>query len=71
MAKRQKAYFGLEWIISLILAIIPFTNVLCGIIERVMRGKILLAILNFFLGFIFYFVDLVSIILNKDLKWLI
>ena len=31
----QKAYFGLDWIISLILAIIPFTNVIFGIVTIV------------------------------------
>ena len=64
----KKAYFGLAWIVSLILAIFPITNIVLGILVRLERGKILLAILNFFLFFIFYFVDLVSIILNKDLK---
>jgi len=69
MAK-QKAYFGLEWIISLIIAIFPISSIICGIITRVQRGKIIEAILNFFLGFpFFWLMDLVSIILNKDLKW--
>ena len=67
----QKAYLGLDWIVSLILAIIPFTNIVLGIITRIQRGNILMAVLNFFLAFIWYWVDLVSIILNKDLKWLI
>ena len=66
----KKAYFGLGWLISIILAIIPITNIICGIITRLERGKILMAILNFFLFFIFYWVDLISIILNKDIKWL-
>ena len=70
MAKKGKAYFGLAWIVSIILAIIPITNIICGIVTRLERGNIIMAILNFFLFFIFYWVDLVSIILNKDLKWL-
>ena len=30
----KKDYFGLDWIVSLILAIIPFTSLICGIITR-------------------------------------
>ena len=70
----KKAYLGLDWIVSLILAIIPITNIVLGIVTRLERntgGKaILLAVLNFFLCFVFYWVDLVSIIVNKDIKWL-
>ncbi|MDR0975759.1 MAG: hypothetical protein LBM01_02250 [Christensenellaceae bacterium] len=66
-----KAYLGLDWIVSLILAIIPITNIILGIVTRVQRESILLAILNFFLCPLFYILDLVSIIVNKDIKWLI
>jgi hypothetical protein len=69
MAKRkssQKAYFGLDWIVSLILAILP-TNLLCGVITRAMRGNWLGLILNIVLFPIFYIVDLVTIIIHKDL----
>ena len=62
----QKAYFGLDWIISLILAILP-TNVICGIITRIMRQNWLGLILNIVLAPIFYIVDLITIIVNKDL----
>ena len=67
----EKAYLGLEGIVSLILAIIPFTNIVLGIITRLDRKNPLMAILNFFLFFIFYWVDLVSMIQHKDLKWLV
>ena len=67
----QKAYFGLGWIISVVLAIIPITNIIGGILTRFKRESFIMAILNFFLFFIFYWVDLVSIILNKDLEWLV
>lgn len=67
MAKRQKAYLGLEWIVSLILAIIPVTNVILGIVTRVQRGNILGAVLNFFIAPLFYFIDLVTMILSRDL----
>lgn len=67
MAKSSKAYFGLDWIISLILAIIPFTNVILGIVTRAMRKNILGLILNVVLAPIFYIIDLVTIIINKDI----
>ena len=62
----QKAYFGLDWIISLILAILP-TNILCGIITRIMRENWLGLILNIVLAPVFYIIDLVTIIVSKDL----
>ena len=66
----KNAYFGLGWIVSLVLAIIPITNIVCGIVTRLDRKNPIMAVLNFFLCFIFYWVDLVSMILHKDLKWL-
>jgi len=66
MAK-QRAYLGLDWIISVILAIIPFTNIVCGIIVRIQRENWLGVILNIFLFPLFYFIDLITIILSKDL----
>lgn len=71
MSKTSKAYFGMNWIASLIFAIIPITNVIFGIIIRFQKGKILFGILNILLAPIFYIVDLVSIIINKDLNYLI
>ena len=62
----QKAYFGLDWIISLILAILP-TNIICGIITRIMRENWLGLVLNIVLAPIFYIIDLVTIIVHKDL----
>ncbi len=67
MAKHSKAYFGLGWIVSLILALIPFTSVICGIITRVQRGQILGAILNFIICPVFYIIDIVTMIINKDI----
>ena len=41
MAKaKAKDYFGLDWIVSLILAIIPVTSWICGVITRFQEGKI-------------------------------
>lgn len=65
-----KRYLGLSWIVCLILAIIPFTSVLFGIIARIQRGAWLGAILNFFLCPIFWIIDLVTMIVNKDITFL-
>lgn len=66
----SKRYFGLDWIVCLILAIIPITSVVCGIVTRVQRGAWLGAILNFFLCPIFWIVDLVTMIVKKDITFL-
>lgn len=55
MAKSGSGYLGLGNVTSLILAIFPPTNIILGIIVRVQKGKLVLAILNFFLFFVFYF----------------
>ena len=64
---QQKAYLGLDWIISLILAIIPLTSVVLGIVTRIQRKNYLGAILNFILCPLFWIIDLVTMIINKDL----
>ena len=67
MAK-SKDYFGLSWIVSLILAIIPFTSWLCGILTRIQEGKILAAIIRIFFGFnIIWILDLIFMILNHKI----
>ena len=65
----SKRYFGLDWIVCLILAILP-TNIILGIITRIQRGAWLGAILNFFLCPLFYIVDLVTMIIKKDITFL-
>lgn len=61
-----KAYFGLPWIVSIILAILP-TNVICGIVTRIMRANWLGLVLNIILAPLFYIIDLVTIIAFRDL----
>lgn len=39
MAKKND-YFGLSWIVSLILAIIPITSVICGIVTRIQENLV-------------------------------
>lgn len=64
MAKND--YFGLEYIVSLILCIIPFTAWLLGAFTRISEGKIVAGIIRLIgLGFIFWVLDLVCMVLNK------
>jgi hypothetical protein len=64
----QKAYFGMGYVVSLIMCI--FFGWILGVIVRFQRDKILLAILNIPLFPIFWIIDIVSMIVNKDLEWL-
>ena len=58
-------YFGLSRIVSIILAIIPFTAWILGGITRLMEGKIVAGLLRlFFGGIIVWIVDLVLMITN-------
>lgn len=64
MAKSSD-YFGLGRLISIILAIIPVTAWICGIITRIMEGKIVAAIIRIFLGgWIVWILDLVMMIIS-------
>ncbi len=69
---RRKDYFGLGKIVSIILAIIPITSMVCGAITRLGEGKIVAAILRVILGWnIIWICDLVLIILNGRILRLI
>lgn len=67
MAKKSD-YFGLSYLISVILAIIPVTSWICGILTRFSDGKIVAAIIRIFFGFnIIWICDLVLMILSKHI----
>ena len=67
-AKTSKDYFGLSWIVSLILAIIPFTSWLFGAISRFKEGKIVAGIIRIVFGFtIVWVLDLVCMILSHHI----
>lgn len=66
MAKKSD-YFGLGYIVSLILAIIPFTAWLLGIVTRFQEGKIVAAIIRIFGGWIIWILDLVFMITQKHI----
>ena len=66
--KKAKDYFGLDWIVSLILAIIPVTSWICGAITRFQEGKLVAGLIRLFLGFnIVWILDLVYMIVNHSI----
>ena len=69
MAKTKKSdYFGLSYIVSVILAIIPFTAWILGVITRFSEGKIVAGIIRIFLGgWILWILDLIFMILKKSI----
>lgn len=63
MAKKKKSgAYGCGRILNIILAIIPVTNLILGIVKRAVTGHVIGAVLNFFLAPIFYVVDLITVI---------
>ncbi|MBQ8762002.1 MAG: hypothetical protein IJZ26_01625 [Clostridia bacterium] len=71
MAKKSD-YFGLGYIVSLILAIIPVTSWICGAITRFSEGKIVAGLIRLIFGFtIVWIIDLVLMILSKHILRLI
>ncbi len=68
MAGKRGDYFGLSYVVSIILAIIPFTSWICGAISRFMDGKILAGIIRLIgLGFILWIIDLILMIVSKHI----
>lgn len=68
MAKKSKDYFGLGYIVSLILAIIPFTAWVCGFVTRFMEGKIVAGLIRLIFGFtIVWILDLIFMIMNRQI----
>ena len=67
MAAAKKDYFGLGWVVSLILAIIPFTAWILGIATRFQEGKIVAGIIRIFGGWLIWILDLVFMITQKHI----
>ena len=68
MAKRSGDYFGLSWIVSLILAIIPVTSWILGALTRFSEGKIVAGLVRLIFGFnIVWICDLVLMIVSKHI----
>ena len=68
MAKSSsRDYFGLDPLVSLILAIIPPTCWICGFISRFKEGKIVAGIIRIFLTFpVLWILDIVFMIMKRD-----
>lgn len=65
---RKSDYFGLGYIVSLILAIIPVTSWILGFITRFSEGKIVAGLLRLILGFnIIWICDLILMIVSKHI----
>lgn len=66
MAKSD--YFGLGYIVSVILAIIPVTSWICGVVTRISEGKIVAGILRLVLGWnIIWICDVILMIVSKHI----
>ena len=65
----KKDYFGLEYIVSLILAIIPPTSWVCGFVTRFMEGKIVAGILRIIppIAFVCWILDIVFMVTKKEI----
>ncbi|MBE6656680.1 MAG: hypothetical protein E7609_07465 [Ruminococcaceae bacterium] len=70
----KKDYFGLSRLVSLILAIIPITALVCGIITRFQEGAMVPAVVRLIVGLtgigtiIVWVLDLVCMILNGKIS---
>lgn len=72
MANGKSDYFGLGYIVSVILAIIPFTAWVCGFLTRFMEGKIVAGLIRLIFGFtIVWILDLIFMIVSKHIFRLI
>lgn len=68
MASKKEGYFGLGRLISIILAIIPFTSWICGAITRITEGHIICGLVRLIFGWnIIWIIDLILMILNGSI----
>ncbi len=68
MASGKSDYFGLGYIVSVILAIIPVTSFVCGVVTRFMEGKIVAGLLRLLLGWnIIWIVDIICMLVSKHI----
>lgn len=71
MAKKGD-YFGLPYIVSVILAIIPVTAWICGFLTRFSEGKIVAGLIRLIFGFtIVWIIDLILMIVSKHIMRLL
>ncbi len=70
MAKKSD-YFGLSYIVSLILVIIPITAWVCGIVTRFQEKKYVAVVVRILFGWIIWILDIVFMIKDKTICRLI
>lgn len=67
-ARKSSDYFGLGYLVSVILAIIPFTAWLLGALTRFKEGKIVAGLIRLIFGFtIVWVLDLICMIVSKHI----
>ena len=66
MAKKSD-YFGLGYLVSVILAIIPFTAWILGVVTRFKEGKVVAGIIRIFGGWLIWVLDLIFMITSKHI----
>ena len=72
MASKKKDYFGLGRLLSIILAIIPVTSLILGIVTRFQEKKYVAAILRLVLGWnMIWVLDLILMIFTGKILRLI
>lgn len=68
MASKKEGYFGLGRLISIILAIIPFTSWICGAVTRITEGHIICGLVRLIFGWnIIWIIDLILMIINGSI----
>ena len=61
-------YFGLSYVVSLILAIIPVTSWVCGFVTRFMEGKIVAGLIRLIFGWnIIWILDIIFMAVQKHI----
>lgn len=65
---KNSDYFGLGYIVSLILAIIPVTSFILGVVTRFLEGKIVAGLLRILLGWnIIWILDIIFMATQKKI----
>lgn len=65
MAQMKKDYFGLDWIVSLVLVIIPVTSWICGVLTRLSEGKLVAGLIRLFFGWnVIWILDIIFMVLS-------
>lgn len=66
-ARKNSDYFGLSYIVSVILVIIPFTAWVLGILTRFKEGKIVAGVIRIFFGWLIWVLDIICMIVSKHI----